>query len=616
MSDLMQANIKIKSSGAAATVNTFKSSFKKIIAAGAALYALRGAFNFIGDSIKEALEYKRVLMKVKQIIKSTGGAAGVTATEMEALANKMQILTGVTNTEIIKAESIMLTFTQIGKEVLPDAMMALANMAEVTGGDMVGAATRLGIALNNPITGATRLARNGVILTETQKESIKTFMEQNDIVSAQKVLLDELQVEYGGVAEAIGNSLPGKIDKATAAWADFKRLLGESIIETNTFGDTLDSVTKVSESSALSQTADWKLFLTGLIDGFTSLTTVIVAAFKIAWDVIDLFYKTIMNAWVVVFSGISDFIKNLVSVTKAGFTTMITSIKIGMMEMLDWVSSHTGVMGEKMLSTFGLTAEGIKIQIEDIRKVNLEARTEFSKSWDWSGVNLTSGHLVEEIKLSFGTIGRDIDAIKIAATDLFTGINYEPVVDEIISGNDEIVNSSDNTTREITKNLNTIEKAHTKVGRSIENRFYKVIKNIDETVIAGVSGIANKVLEDTSSPVNAFTIGERVGASFMQGLQSISNKSSNKEVKETIWAFVKSLMKIAMNQIIGMLSGGGLVGGIVSSLIGGIGSMFGFSTGGGDQQVAVVNNINTLDVQSFREYNYSYNQQAELQSWL
>ena len=82
---------------------------------------------------------------------------------------------------------------------------------------------QLGKALNDPVGGMTALRKAGVQLSEEQQNAVKAFVEQGNVMEAQKVILGELNKEFGGSAEALGNSIPGAIALAKDAFGDFLR---------------------------------------------------------------------------------------------------------------------------------------------------------------------------------------------------------------------------------------------------------------------------------------------------------------------------------------------------------------------------------------------------------
>ena len=62
---------------------------------------------------------------------------------------------------IVSGQNMLLTFTNIGKDIFPQATEAMLNMSTAMGMDMQSAATMLGKALNDPIAGMTALGRAG-----------------------------------------------------------------------------------------------------------------------------------------------------------------------------------------------------------------------------------------------------------------------------------------------------------------------------------------------------------------------------------------------------------------------------------------------------------------------
>ncbi len=76
---------------------------------------------------------------------------------------------------------------------------------------MKSSAIQLGKALNDPIKGVTALQRVGVSFTATQKDQIKALVESGKTMEAQKLILRELNKEFGGSATAAGKTLPGQL---------------------------------------------------------------------------------------------------------------------------------------------------------------------------------------------------------------------------------------------------------------------------------------------------------------------------------------------------------------------------------------------------------------------
>jgi phage-related protein len=167
-------------------------------------------------------------------IKSTGNAANVSVDGLNALASTIQGYSGQTDDSIVKSEQLLLTFDKIrnnGPDKIFDlATVASANMAAKMGGDASSNALLLGKALNDPVKGTAALTRAGVQFTDAQKASIDAMVASGDTAGAQKVILGELEKQFGGAAKAAGESLPGQMAKAQRAFEDISQQIVETII--------------------------------------------------------------------------------------------------------------------------------------------------------------------------------------------------------------------------------------------------------------------------------------------------------------------------------------------------------------------------------------------------
>ena len=181
-------------------------------------------------SIKDAGEAEASLAQLDAVIKSTGGAAGVTRTELTDLADSLEKTTKFSAESTQAAESLLLTFTNIGKDVFPEATRTALDMATALGGEPKDQAIALGKALNDPIKGITALTRVGVSFTEGQKASIKAMQEHGNVAGAQKIILAELAKEFGGSAEAAGKTFPGQLAIAKNALGNVTETLGTALL--------------------------------------------------------------------------------------------------------------------------------------------------------------------------------------------------------------------------------------------------------------------------------------------------------------------------------------------------------------------------------------------------
>jgi len=171
--------------------------------AGAAIYGAFSAFD----------EAQKVTAQTEAVLKSTGGAANVTSKEIEDLAGSLSKKTGVDDEAIQSGENLIATFTNIrneageGNDVFTQTTKAALDMSVAMGTDMKSASMQLGKALNDPVAGLSKLTKVGVTFTAAQKDQIKALAESGDTLGAQKVILQELNKEFGGSAEAQATAL-------------------------------------------------------------------------------------------------------------------------------------------------------------------------------------------------------------------------------------------------------------------------------------------------------------------------------------------------------------------------------------------------------------------------
>ncbi len=186
---------------------------------------------FFKSSVDSAMDAESALAEVNAVLLSTKNAAGLTADELSKMASELQKVTKFSDEEILSGESMLLTFTKIGKDVFPRATETMLNMAEKFG-SVKEASIQLGKALNDPVAGVGALRRVGVMLTDQQEQQIKAFMAVNDIASAQKIILDELETEFGGLARAAGDTTAGKMIQLKNAFDDLQEVAGAALIPT------------------------------------------------------------------------------------------------------------------------------------------------------------------------------------------------------------------------------------------------------------------------------------------------------------------------------------------------------------------------------------------------
>jgi hypothetical protein len=279
MSDIAELGLAVRSDGVVVAKNrlhdltgaakradqaahSLSSRFKIVAAAiGVAFVgALAGAVAALHKFISATVQQQKVVAQLEATVKSTGAAAGYSADQILAMAGALQKVTSYGDETIAQGQAILLTFTKIGHDVFPQATETMLDMATALGTDLKSAALQLGKALNDPITQITYLRRSGVSFSEAQQKVIKSLAETGHLAEAQKLILKELQVEFGGSARAARNTLGGALDALGNAWGDLFELSGKSTEGiVGNVNDLTDNLTSQDTKAAFETFGNWMI---------------------------------------------------------------------------------------------------------------------------------------------------------------------------------------------------------------------------------------------------------------------------------------------------------------------------------------------------------------------
>lgn len=241
--ELAQAFVAIRGDASrfASDVNAAKPGIMSSVTALAG--GLRGVFGTIGvglgiwemvSMVKSAMREGEEAINVEQLLKAsvaaTGQAAGFTADQMIEMAGKMSLATNIVDEDIMRAMARLTQFGKVGHDVFEQTVSAALDMSAKGFGDASGAARMLGMALEDPVRGADRLRRSGVILSATQKEQIKNFVATNQLSKAQGVILGEVESKMGGVAKAMTQTTAGQVKGRRILLGELREALGKKMM--------------------------------------------------------------------------------------------------------------------------------------------------------------------------------------------------------------------------------------------------------------------------------------------------------------------------------------------------------------------------------------------------
>jgi len=113
--------------------------------------------------------------------------------------------------------------------------------------DLKGAAIQVGKALNDPKIGLTALQRSGITFSDSQKQVIEKLQETGKYAEAQRLIIKELESQFGGSAEKAAKNFGGALSQLRNKFGDLFEInatgeFGEMTTAVKSLKDALDEV--------------------------------------------------------------------------------------------------------------------------------------------------------------------------------------------------------------------------------------------------------------------------------------------------------------------------------------------------------------------------------------
>jgi hypothetical protein len=388
-----------------ANVNNLKRNFA---VAGA---AIAGFGLVVGKSVQSLARIEQINAQTEAVLKSMGQTAGVTSKEIQDLAGNLENLTATEAETIQEGANLLLTFRNVkneagaGNDIFNQTVTTMVDLARAMGTDASGEAIRLGKALNDPVKGISALTRVGVSFTQQQKDQIKALQDSGDIMEAQKIILAELQAQFGGSGAAFAQTFTGQL-----------QLLGH---ELGTVGEEAtmavmpalqgmvqelrDLIPVIGpQLKAAIESVDWKGLVKTLVDlvtWFTQNATTILTVVTAVWA-LNTAYNLgrvaigLYNAGAVIFN------------TTMGATAAATGVATGALKLFRIALMTTGI---------GALVVALGFIIQGATEVDSAYRRTTPTVTSWGNVVLKSGENAQWAADRYGVVATAVDAYKSSA---------------------------------------------------------------------------------------------------------------------------------------------------------------------------------------------------------
>jgi hypothetical protein len=222
MSAIIKLLSKFDDSGIRAAKKGFSGLTKTLGAVGIGL-GLGQIANYATNAVKGFEQAEIASSKLANVMKSMGVADATK--RVDAYAESLQDLTAVDADVIKAAQTKLATFKNLTATVdvaggaFDRATKATLDLAAAGFGSAESNAVQLGKALNDPVKGLSALTRSGITFTAQEKDKIKQLVATNKTLEAQDLILQAIETQVGGTAEA-GVSVFDKMNRSMESVSD------------------------------------------------------------------------------------------------------------------------------------------------------------------------------------------------------------------------------------------------------------------------------------------------------------------------------------------------------------------------------------------------------------
>lgn len=321
-------------------------------AALAPIAAITAAVGFFGKAIAVSSDREADVRALADSL----AQMGKTTKDLRLLqeqADKFGNATLFNQEDFTKASKNLTSFTDIALKDYDRIIKASADIATKTGGNVQEASLQLAKALNAPSQNLSALSRSGIQFSEAQKQVIKGLEETGKKAEAQKLILAELEKQYGGAAEAAAGGFAGSLDTLGEQFRDYQEGVGQ--IAQKVLKPFVDGLAAVFGAISKVQPA-FQLFLEGvgkIVGAFAPIGEALFGNADIwgAWgDVLVNAYKiaaVVANDVAYVIRGMAERLASILKRVMTFVSDTFTSISNGLTSFFGGAatSSATGMQG-------------------------------------------------------------------------------------------------------------------------------------------------------------------------------------------------------------------------------------------------------------------------------
>ncbi len=521
---------------------------------------------------RSLIEHEKANAQTAAVIKSTGGAANVAAKDVTKLADSLEKKTGVDDLAIQSGANLLLTFTNVqngakkGDQIFTQATKTILDMSVAMGQDMSTSAIQVGKALNDPIKGMSALQRAGVTFTEKQKEAIKAMVESGNTMGAQKLILAELNKEFGGSAEAIGGTFAGQLNIAKARLEEVAEKVAARLLPVLT--NALDWIN-----------SNWPAIERVFTQVFNAVAAVIesvvVPAFRfLINEVIQPAVAWIQANWPQIKSVFETVLNAVGTVIRSVIVPALKLIIDGATAVVNWIRSNWPTIKGIFETVFNAIRTAVNSVVVPAFKALVDA-VQAAVSWikqNWPGIRDTVVKVFDAIKDAGTTVvnffKNDIpdafNAAVTAAKNLGTNVK-----DAVVDGFNTVVSAVSGFAKDVAGAIKDWATGAASAAKGVGTAAVKAIgeglKEVGAKVKTAFQAVAKAITGVASGAAKAATtLGREVIDGVVTGLSALFAKV--KKALQAVADAIAGAAEAAFEWAVGI--GGRIIDGVVSGLSG------------------------------------------------
>jgi hypothetical protein len=205
----------------------------------------------------QTIEAERAQARLESVLRSTGYAAGITAGQIEELAQQLKATTAFDDDELKAGMAQLLRFRDVSGDAFRDAAGLATDLAVAMSTDLASAFQTIGRLGQEPTETLKSLKGAGFDLKGTQLELAQALEDAGMKAQAQKVAFDELRRTIGGQAQGEASGLYGSSRDMGKAWGDMLKTLGQTPFVTDIAIGAMRELTKAAADVQAFIDADW-----------------------------------------------------------------------------------------------------------------------------------------------------------------------------------------------------------------------------------------------------------------------------------------------------------------------------------------------------------------------